>query len=259
MPYIRDRMKLLQFVAVGLLASMLFTSCKKEDDKGDPIADPYGKLTVSIANEIDGQPLVFGPMSYTNASGNKYSVDLLKYYVSNFTLVKADGSETNFKNYQLIDASVPSTLSFTLDSVLNGEYTSVKFFLGVDSVRNHTGVQEGALDPVHGMIWTWNTGYIFFKHEGFYQDSTGATRTIVFHLGTDDALTSITVPITKLAIAGNSRKLFLDFNLNSAYTSAVGNMDFNFENFRMSGRDDFFWIRDMKSNLADAFSYNKAE
>ena len=105
---------------------------------------------------------------------------MLKYYVSNFTLVKADGSETNFKNYQLLDASEPSSLTFALDSVLNGEYTSVKFLIGVDSSRNHTGVQDGALDPVHGMIWSWNTGYIFFKHEGNFKDSTGTTRPLIY-------------------------------------------------------------------------------
>ena len=254
-------MKLLHFVAIGMLSSVLFASCKKETTDPAPKVDPYGKLTVSFANEIDGQPIVLGPMNYTNTAGNTYSVDMLKYYVSNFTLVKADGSETNFKNYALLDASVPSTLSFTLDSVLNGEYTAVKFLLGVDSARNHTGAQEGALDPVHGMIWTWNTGYIFFKHEGNFKDSTGATQPLVFHLGTDNALTAITVPITKLAVAGNSRKLFLDFNLNSAYATSTGAyMNFNFDNNRMSSdRDDIFWIHSMKAMLADAFSYNKAE
>ena len=248
-------MKLIHFVAVVLLCAALFASCKKEDNA----VAPYGKLTVSFANEVSGQPLVFGPMNYTNGSGNTYGVDLLKYYVSNFTLVKADGSETNFKNYELIDASIPSTLSFTLDSVLNGDYTSVKFMLGVDSSRNHTGAQDGDLDPVHGMIWTWNTGYIFFKHEGNFKDSTGATKPLVFHLGTDEALTTVNVPISKLAVAGNARKLFLNFDLNKAYTTSTGSINFDFNNNRMSGRDDFFWIHSMKACLANAFHYNKAE
>jgi hypothetical protein len=185
---------------------------------------------------------------------------MLKYYVSNFSLVRADGSEQRFNNYELIDAAKPETLSFSLDSVMNGEYTAVKFMLGIDSVRNHTGAQDGDLDPVHGMIWTWNTGYIFYKHEGNFRDSTGATKPLVFHLGIDGAQNSITVPITKLAVAGNARKLFLDFDLNSAYTSPVSNMNFNFDNNRMSTvQDDFFWIYAMKKNLEDAFHYNKAE
>ena len=90
--------------------------------------------------------------------------------------------------------------------------------------------------------------------------SAGDTSTIVFHLATDDAQTSVTVPITKLSVAGNTRKLYLGFDLNSAYTSSVSNMDFNTDNFRMSSdRDDFFWIYAMKTNLKDAFHYNKAE
>jgi hypothetical protein len=180
--------------------------------------------------------------------------------VSNFSLVRADGSEQHFKNYELIDAAKPETLSFSLDSVINGEFTAVKFMLGIDSGRNHSGAQDGDLDPVHGMLWTWNTGYIFYKHEGNYITSAGDTSTVVLHLGTDDAQTSVTVPITKLSVAGNTRKLFLGFDLNSAYTSSVSNMDFNTDNFRMSSdRDDFFWIYSMKTNLKDAFHYNKAE
>jgi len=248
-------MKLHRIVVAALIGSVLFASCKKDDGPA-----PTGKVTMTFANKVSGQPLVLGPLAYTNAAGNKYSVDMLKYYVSNFRLVKADGSEQHFKNYELIDASKPESLSFTLDSVLNGEFTSVKFMIGVDSSRNHSGAQDGDLDPVHGMLWTWSTGYIFYKHEGNFITNTGDTSTVVLHLGTDVAQTEITVPITKLTVAGNSRKLFLDFDLNSAYTTGTGSMDFNMDNFRMSSlRDDFFWIIDMRSNLLDAFSYNKAE
>jgi len=248
-------MKLLRLVVAGLIGSVLFASCNKDDSPA-----PYGKVTVSFANEVAGQPLVLGPMSYTNAAGNTYSVDMLKYYVSNFRLVKADGTEQPFTNYELIDASKPETLSFSLDSVINGEFTSLKFMLGIDSSRNHTGAQDGDLDPVHGMIWTWSTGYIFFKHEGSFRDSTGATRQLAFHLGTDNALTSITVPIPKLSVAGDKRKLYLNFDLNRAYNSSAGNMDFNFDNNRMSsGRDDIFWVYAMTANLGAAFHCNKAE
>jgi hypothetical protein len=244
-----------RLAVVALLFSVLFSSCKKSENG----VAPYGKLKVVFSNEIDGQPIALGPLNYTNAAGNKYSVDLLKYYVSNVTLVKADASEKNFHNYVLIDASDSSSLSFTLDSVATGDYTSVKFSLGIDYEHNHTGNQEGALDPVHGMLWSWSTGYIFFKHEGNYKDSTGTNRPLTFHYATDNALTPITVPITKLEIAGNTRKLFLKFNLNSAYTTP-GTIDFVQDNIHMSsGANDFFWLQSMKLNFADAFSYDKAE
>jgi hypothetical protein len=239
----------------GLLSAACFSSCKKDDNP--PVAT-QGKVTVSVANEVDGVPVVFGPMNYTNASGNKYGVDVLKYYISHFTLVKADGSERVYKNHELIDASLPETPSFTLDSVQNGDYTAVKFYLGVDFEHNHTGAQEGDLDPMNGMIWTWSTGYMFFKHEGNFKDSAGGSRTLVFHFGADDYLPTITVPISKLTVAGNARKLFLKFNLNSVYTSPH-TINFNDDNSRMSGIGDEMWMYMMQKNLADAFQFDKAE
>src|SRR4051812_3638213 len=106
-------------LAAALLCLSLLSSCTKKDP--EPSVPQYSKLQVSFANEVDGQALGLGPMSYTNAAGNKYSVDLLKYYVTNFTLIKADGTEKNYKNYNLIDASNAASQTFTLDSVLNGE------------------------------------------------------------------------------------------------------------------------------------------
>lgn len=244
-------------------SALIVSSCKKSEDApqkiDDPIYAPYGKLQVRFANEVDGQPVSLGAIANTNAAGNKYSVDLLKYYVTNFTLVKEDGTEKNFKNYNLIDASDSASTHFTLDSVINGAYTSVKFYIGVDADRNHTGAQEGALDPINGMIWTWNTGYIFFKHEGNFKDSTGATKSLLFHLGTDRGLSTITVPVSKFEVKGNAKTLYLKFNLNKLY-AAPNKIDFNYDNSHMStDRNDAFWISAMTGNMPNAFLFDKVQ
>lgn len=43
---------------------------------------------------------------------------------------------------------------------------------GVDSLLQVSGVQSGALDPLKGMYWTWQTGYIQFKMEGILSKDT---------------------------------------------------------------------------------------
>ena len=50
---------------------------------------------------------------YTNAAGNVYQVDLLKYYLSHFTLIKSDGTEYNLNNHELINAEVDTTCQFS--------------------------------------------------------------------------------------------------------------------------------------------------
>lgn len=262
----RAKSIIISTLAVLSLSSATLSSCKK-DDETTPITttpqtnnvDPYGKIAVTFTNEVDGQTLNTDGTWYTNPNGNPYNISLLKYYVTNFTLVKDDGSERNFKTYKLVDGADPASGKFTLDSVVNGNYTAVKFYLGVDPDRNHSGDQDGDLDPIHGMIWTWNTGYIFFKHEGQYKDGSGATKNLLLHLGTDVALASITVPVTKLEVKGNTRNLFLKLNLNSLYSSP-NNIDFNTDNNRMStSAADRSWISDMRTNAGDAFTLSKVE
>jgi hypothetical protein len=46
------------------------------------------------------------------------------------------------------------------------DITGIRFLLGVDSARNVSGIQTGALDPARGMFWTWNSGYVMAKIEG---------------------------------------------------------------------------------------------
>jgi hypothetical protein len=242
------------FLLLAIALVSMLSSCKKSDSTA-----PYGKLKISIANEVDGKPVVLGPMSYTSPAGNQYSIDLLKYYISNVRLVRPDGSEKAFSNYNLIDASDSTSQSITLDSVQNGDYTAMKFMLGVDQEHNHTIGQSGALDPINGMVWTWSTGYIFFKHEGSFKDSTGATKQLLFHYGTDFALVNMTVPISQLTVAGNERKLYLKFNLNKLYDNPR-RVDFNHDNNHMStSADDAFWISALSENFRNTFQYVKAE
>lgn len=246
------------FLPLAILAICFISACKKGEDaaptgKSEDTAS-VGKVRVNILNKIGQDSIQFGAIRYVNAVGNRFSVSMLKYYISNFSFVKADGTVINMGNHKLIDASDPTNATFTLDSLPNGEYTSVRFLLGVDSAHNHSGAQEGDLDPVKGMIWTWNTGYIFFKHEGNYIDANGDTKTIVFHLGTDEALTPIAIPLS-LNVRGNSKTITIAFNLASAYTSPA-DINFNVDNNHMStARSDIPWIGAMSSNLSNAFYY----
>lgn len=242
-------------LAVIVLA-VAFTSCKK---KTTPI-DEVTKANVSIAfkNYISGQPVVKDQLIYTNTAGNLFSVSLLKYYVTNVVLVKSDNTEFALNNYDLIDAFDPSNFS-TVEAkdVPNGNYTTLRFYFGVDKSRNHTGAQDGDLDPINNMIWTWSTGYLFFKHEGIFVNSTNDTTQMQYHLGTDDALSTVEIPIT-LGVDGKAKTLNIAFDLNNMYNNPV--IDFNTKAIRHStAADDTTWIQQMVLNTADAFSFMSQE
>ncbi|NDC40763.1 MAG: hypothetical protein EBZ77_04300 [Chitinophagia bacterium] len=247
-------------IVVLLLAILgMLASCKKKNDSPAPQPASYGQLQVKFVNQVDGQPITFGTIKYTNAKGNNYSVELLKYYISNFSLVTTAGDTFKHKNIKLINAADSSTCLFTIDSVPNGNYSKAFYYLGVDPDSNHTGLQTGDLDPINAMIWSWNTGYTFFKHEGKFINDSGKTDVLVYHYGTDEARTTINVPLTGVTINGNKRTLTIVFNLNAVYKAPVA-IEFNGNNNRQSTElDDRVWIGWLRGNFLNSFSFGTIE
>jgi len=251
-------MKMNKQVTYSVLALILmvvtFSACKKEGSHS-----PYSKVTLSFENAVDDQAIKFGAIDYVNPAGNHYSVDLLKYYVSNFAFVRGDDSVFHFQRYLLVDASDSTKWSITLDSIPNGSFKALRFYVGVDSAHNHTLSQDGALDPSHGMIWDWKTGYIFFKHEGYFKNTAGVNTPLTQHLGTDGGLVTVDIPLNGIPLDGNPANMHIRFNLNDAYRSP-NKFDFNKDGFHMSsGINDVFWIKDMADNLSRSFSLHRID
>jgi hypothetical protein len=216
-------------------------------------------ISIAFNNTVSGMAINNDNTNYTNAIGNKYTVDILKYYVTNIVLEKDNGALFYAKNYNLIDLNETLQNTISLKNVPTGEYTKLRFILGVDSARNTSGLQDGYLDPSYGMIWTWNTGYIFFKHEGNFTNSANQVKLLRFHLGTEVARGFVEVTLPKVNVNGINSKLTIDFDLNKAYSS-TSNIDFNVDNDRQSTEEvDRFWISNLKNNLEKSFSYKNIE
>lgn len=163
---------------ITLIAVALF-GCNKDNSSETNLAP----LKISFNLQTLGAP-IDTTIQYTNNSGEKFKISTFKFYVS---LVEAVNSSTNFKateteSYHLVDLADPNSHQFTVN-LKNGIYDKLNFNIGVDSVRNVSGAQTGALDPVHGMFWTWNTGYIFAKLEGKSPSSTAPFQMFTYHIG----------------------------------------------------------------------------
>ncbi|WPV63787.1 MbnP family protein [Chitinophaga sp. LS1] len=139
-------------------------------------------MTISFKHMINGVPLVLNNKKYRNEHGDTFTVSKLKYYVSNFSMVTANGHEITLPAaYYLVNAEDNSSTSITIADFPKEKIASIKFILGVDSARNVSGAQTGALDPANKMFWTWNSGYIFLKLEGTSPQSP--TGKISFDIG----------------------------------------------------------------------------
>jgi hypothetical protein len=82
---------------------------------------------------------------------------------------------------QLVTAQDSMTRLILMDNRIRPSRLS--FLLGTDSLTNVSGVFEGPLDPINGMYWAWNSGYINFKLEGTDQLISSSDKRFEYHIG----------------------------------------------------------------------------
>jgi hypothetical protein len=163
-----------------LCVAMLLSSCSKKDDvTPDFNASNLAQLSVEFDNIVGDRTLAINNSAnlYTNAAGEKFSISSLQYFISNIEVTTTAGKVyvvNQDSSYFLISGADKAT-RFAKVRVPEGDYSKLKFTLGVDSLRSTMPLDKrtGVLDPAYGgghdlsgMYWGWNSGYIFFKFEG---------------------------------------------------------------------------------------------
>lgn len=174
---------------LSLLCLCLFlASCA--NDNVSPIIKKGGSVILNIDNVIGNQNLEYDK-TYSIASGEKYTIKKLKYYISNIQFMKSDGSVTTLQqdsSYFLVDESNSASMILSLPQVEIGKYLAIRLMIGVDSAKSMAPLEErrGVLDMSglgQDMYWTWNQGYIFFKMEGIYTDFSAKNDDYTYHIG----------------------------------------------------------------------------
>jgi hypothetical protein len=165
----------------------LFGSCKKDPKPVNETPNTTGfsqtnSIQVNITNMAGNQILSIGTQTYINQNQDTFSISKYLYYISNIKLTREDNVVfTEPESYRLVDVSDSTTCKFTINNVPLGNYKSIEFIIGVDSLRNCDGAQTGALNPLNDMFWSWNQGYIFAKMEGLSNNANGGA--FIYHLG----------------------------------------------------------------------------
>ena len=197
-------------ILVALCCIVSFASCSKKDD---PVNPQPGESSVRLEffNNVGGSSLSLNDQWYTNAHGDSFKVSKFNYYISNIVLTGSANRYAETESYHLLQASVPSSMSFNMAGVPTGTYSSITFTIGVDSLRNVSGAQTGALDPANAMFWTWNTGYIMLKLEGTSPRSTESGGALTFHAGgftgTNSVVRTVTLPLPNTITVTNATSI----------------------------------------------------
>ena len=139
--------------------------------------------TLQLNHVVKGSPVHLGNTSYENAAGDTFHITAFKYYLSNFSFTNITGQKIIAAKECFLVSEDSSASKIIHLNVPEGRYKSISFMIGVDSLLNCSGAQSGSLDPVYGMFWTWNSGYISVKLEGSSPSSHLPGHMIEFHIG----------------------------------------------------------------------------
>lgn len=223
--------KLKSPLLLSLLATTLFLSaCKKKEGCTDPTAVNYDAtaekdcccdydstfhLEMHMHPFMGADPILEGQTLTINGVATK--LDIFRFYVSNFRLVDAAGNETPQEGLYLLVKPDPD--EYVIGDMPAGNYTKVRFDIGIDSLTNHGDPTQYALGtPLGGqfpeMHWSWSIGYIFMRIDGETDINGDGTPdpdgSFQMHLGTDDYLAHIEIDYPINSIAGADFTLHLN-------------------------------------------------
>jgi len=110
-------------------------------------------------------------------------IEILKFYIGQIQFLNDEKAVGEMSDYFLIDFEEPVSLSRYFELPENSDFNKIQFHLGVDSLTHEAGAIGGDLDPINGMYWAWNTGYINFKLEGKSPICESRGSSFQYHLG----------------------------------------------------------------------------
>jgi hypothetical protein len=145
-------------------------------------ATKTGLLSIEFNHTINSKPLYLIDSTYKNSYQEDFKISKFTYYISNIVLFKKGKKVYKHNGYYLVNHAIDSSRTIEFELPENN-YDSIGFIIGVDSAKNVSGSQTGTLDPINGMFWTWNTGYIMQKIDGTSSKSNLVNNKIEYHLG----------------------------------------------------------------------------
>lgn len=208
-------MKLKNNYLLLLAVLVLVFGCSNDEDI---VVDETGSLVLKFDNSFGNNDLILDNQTYTTANKEVLKINLARYIVSNVVLIKADGSSYTYpksKSYFIANEDdVKDGYKFQLTDIPSGDYTKIKFGIGVDKEQWERGASgQGdflAKAQTADLIWSWSAGYKYFALEGYFTSPTVSTPAqFMIHTGqtgTAYNYTDVTLNLPTKALVKSSIK-----------------------------------------------------
>ena len=140
-------------------------------------------LLLCLGKSSQAQQAVSVVFNIKSTNTKEIEIETFRFYVSNFQLLYTDGTHEKVNPIcYLIDIEDEESQSVSIPTNSNKAIESISYLIGTDSLTNVSGALDGDLDPIKGMYWAWNSGYINFKLEGT-RTVSGKKTPFEYHIG----------------------------------------------------------------------------
>jgi hypothetical protein len=175
-------MKKMMYVLLGLMA-IGFSACSPDEEPIDQNEATASSLKITMDHKMGSADMAYNE-DLILPSLESVQMSRLSYLLGGFYLIDGNNNKVPLAGqYALIEAH-KGDVTFTLTDIPFGDYTSVGFSIGLDSITNHGNPNQYAADhplsPINNSLhWNWTGGYIFTALEGKVVKDD---ETFVFHL-----------------------------------------------------------------------------
>lgn len=163
-----------------LICFLILFSCHTDNDDNTSQVN----VTFNFIHNWDGTPVSntdFNTIKFTNANGEQMSIEKLRYLISNITFQKENGENIILDDYNLVDVTNGTNLSFKPTSTIpSGTYSNVSFTFGFDNDANAKNYQDlnSASWNVPSML---GGGYHYMQLEGKFINNTSTETGYAYH------------------------------------------------------------------------------
>lgn len=189
--------------------SLTLSSCKKKEATDEPIViTETGTMLLHLHNYIDATDIGELPnLSNPDDNGREITITKANLYITDIQLVKLDGTVYSFSGKKILKTF--ENVLYTIGDVPVGNYTTVKFKIGLDAATNAMQPTSSPDSIILNRSDMWYgpaaqpEGYVFFNFQGTIDTSSSLTEAQVpfsYKIGTNANLAQVTIPGINVSI-----------------------------------------------------------
>jgi hypothetical protein len=215
-----------------------------------------GTLEINLRHKVGDKDLILHEWIYDSPAGHPYKVRRLQQLLSDFELIRTDGTVVPFDMYHFYEFGRNDLRSFQLKQIPPGEYDRMGFVFGLDEEKNKDNAFPDDYDMI-GFKWPslLGVGYHYMRFE-VTADSlgSGVIKDFNLHTGATDGnqnFLRFAFQVDPFVIDGNEYKLDLVMDLEE-WLQHPEIYDFEEFGFGIMGNQQAQEI--LKANGVDVFS-----